>query len=94
MFLLGRTRGLYAQPREIAKPNLCCYKLSVLRKLAILGPSLLGGSIGLAARHRKVAAAKSPSGRAGKKPPTNAYKLGAADEATTDLFQCDRWRGN
>jgi prephenate dehydrogenase len=56
----------------------------MLRKLSILGPGLLGGSIGLAARHRKVAArvalwARRPEAA------DEAYKLGAADEATTDL---------
>ena len=56
----------------------------MLRKLSILGPGLLGGSIGLAARHRKVAGrvaiwARRPEAA------DEAYKLGAADEATTDL---------
>ncbi len=56
----------------------------MLRKLSILGPGLLGGSIGLAARHRKAAArvaiwARRPEAA------DEAYKLGAADEATTDL---------
>ena len=56
----------------------------MLRKLSILGPGLLGGSIGLAARHRKVAArvaiwARRPEAA------DEAYKVGAADEATTDL---------
>jgi prephenate dehydrogenase len=56
----------------------------VLQKLAILGPGLLGGSIGLAARHRKVAGrvvvwARRPEAA------DEAYNLGAADEATTDL---------
>jgi len=54
-----------------------------LRKLTILGPGLLGGSIGMAARHRKVAGrvvvwARRPEAA------DEAYKLGAADEATTD----------
>ena len=58
----------------------------MLRKLSILGPGLLGGSIGLAARHRKVAArvaiwARRPEAA------DEAYKLGVADEATTDLSQ-------
>jgi len=57
---------------------------AMLRKLAILGPGLLGGSIGLAARHRKVAQrvalwARRPEAA------DEAWKLGAADEATTDL---------
>jgi prephenate dehydrogenase len=56
----------------------------MLRKLSILGPGLLGGSIGLAARHRKVAGriaiwARRPEAA------DEAYKLGAADESTTDL---------
>jgi prephenate dehydrogenase len=56
----------------------------MLRKLAILGPGLLGGSIGLAARHRKVAQrvalwARRPEAA------DEAWKLGAADEAGTDL---------
>ena len=54
-----------------------------LRRLTILGPGLLGGSIGMAARHRKVAQhvviwARRPEAA------DEAYKLGAADEATTD----------
>jgi prephenate dehydrogenase len=56
----------------------------MLGKLSILGPGLLGGSIGLAARHRKLAArvviwARRPEAA------DEAFKLGAADEATTDL---------
>jgi prephenate dehydrogenase len=56
----------------------------MLRKLSILGPGLLGGSIGLAARHRKVARrvaiwARRPEAA------DQAYELGAADEATNDL---------
>jgi prephenate dehydrogenase len=56
----------------------------MLRKLSILGPGLLGGSIGLAARHRKVATrvviwARRPEAA------DEAYKLGAADDAATDL---------
>ena len=55
-----------------------------LRKLSILGPGLLGGSIGLAARHRKIARrvvmwARRPDAA------DQAYQLGAADEATNDL---------
>jgi prephenate dehydrogenase len=55
-----------------------------LRKLSILGPGLLGGSIGLAARHRKVARRVSIWAR---RPDAadQAYQLGAADEATNDL---------
>ncbi len=55
-----------------------------LRKLSILGPGLLGGSIGLAARQRKVARRVSMWAR---RPDAadQAYQLGAADEATTDL---------
>jgi prephenate dehydrogenase len=56
----------------------------MLGKLSILGPGLLGGSIGLAARQRKVAKrvviwARRPDAA------DQAYKLGAADEAVTDL---------
>ena len=55
----------------------------MLRKLSILGPGLLGGSIGLAARHRKIAKrvviwARRPDAA------DPAYQLGAADEATKD----------
>jgi prephenate dehydrogenase len=55
-----------------------------LRKLSILGPGLLGGSIGLAARQRKVAKRVSMWAR---RPDAadQAYQLGAADEATNDL---------
>lgn len=56
----------------------------MLRKLAILGPGLLGGSIGLAARHRKVAGKVTIWARR-QEAADEAYKLGAADEATTDL---------
>src|SRR5258708_31521762 len=57
---------------------------SMLGKLSILGPGLLGGSIGLAARQRKVAKRVVIWGR---RPDAvdQAYKLGAADEAVTDL---------
>jgi prephenate dehydrogenase len=58
----------------------------VLRKLTILGPGLLGGSIGLAARHRKVAGKVAVWARR-QEAADEAYKLGAADEATTDLFR-------
>src|SRR5258707_964292 len=56
----------------------------MLGKLSILGPGLLGGSIGLAARQRKVARrvvmwARRPEAA------DEAYKVGAADEATNDL---------
>ena len=56
----------------------------MLRKLSILGPGLLGGSIGLAARQRKVARrvviwARRPDAA------DQAWQLGAADEATNDL---------
>jgi cyclohexadieny/prephenate dehydrogenase len=58
----------------------------MLRKLSILGPGLLGGSIGLAARHRKIAkrvviGARRPDAA------DLAYQLGAADEATSDLVK-------
>jgi prephenate dehydrogenase len=58
----------------------------MLRKLSILGPGLLGGSIGLAARHRKIAErvviwARRPEAA------DQAWQLGAADEATNDLVK-------
>ena len=58
----------------------------MLGKLSILGPGLLGGSIGLAARQRKVAKRVVIWGR---RPDVvdQAYKLGAADEAVTDLVK-------
>ena len=56
----------------------------MLRKLTILGPGLLGGSIGLAARHRKVAQRVALWARR-LDAADEAWKLGAADEATTDL---------
>ena len=58
----------------------------MLRKLTILGPGLLGGSIGLAARHRKMAGKVAVWARR-QEAADEAYKLGAADEATTDLFR-------
>ncbi|MCG3149520.1 MAG: Cyclohexadienyl dehydrogenase [Verrucomicrobiae bacterium] len=58
----------------------------MLRKLTILGPGLLGGSIGLAARHRKVAGKVAVWARR-QEAADEAYKLGAADEATSDLFR-------
>ena len=56
----------------------------MIRKLTILGPGLLGGSIGLAARHRQVATkvaiwARRPDAA------DQAFTLGAADEAGSDL---------
>ena len=56
----------------------------MLRQLTILGPGLLGGSIGLAARHVKAAEriviwARRPEAV------DQAWKLGAADEATENL---------
>jgi prephenate dehydrogenase len=56
----------------------------MLRKITILGPGLLGGSIGLAARHRKVAQRVALWARR-LEAADEAWKLGAADEATTDL---------
>ena len=58
----------------------------MLGKLSILGPGLLGGSISLAARHCKVAKRVVIWGR---RPDAvdQAYKLGAADEAVTDLAE-------
>jgi prephenate dehydrogenase len=58
----------------------------MLRKLTVLGPGLLGGSIGLAARQRKLAGrvcvwARRPEAA------EEAYKLGAADETPRDLRQ-------
>ena len=53
-------------------------------KLTILGPGLLGGSIGMAARHRKVAQRVSIWARR-VEAADEAFKLGAADEATHDL---------
>ena len=57
-----------------------------LRKLTILGPGLLGGSIGLAARLRKVAErvvvwARRPDAA------DEAYKLGAADQTARNVKQ-------
>ncbi len=57
----------------------------MLRKLTILGPGLLGGSIGLAARYRKIAGKVAVWARR-QEAADQAYKLGAADEATTDLL--------
>ncbi len=56
----------------------------MLAKLTILGPGLLGGSIGMAARHRKIAQRVVVWGRR-PEAVDEAYKLGAADEATQDL---------
>ncbi len=62
-----------------------CYNVgAMLGQLTILGPGLLGGSIGLAARHHKVAKrvvvwARRPEAA------DQAWQLGAADEATHDL---------
>lgn len=56
----------------------------MLGKLTILGPGLLGGSIGMAARHRKVAGRVAMWGRR-PEAVDEAFKLGAADEATSDL---------
>ncbi len=58
----------------------------MLRKLTILGPGLLGGSIGLAARHRKVARRVALWARR-TEAADEAWKLGAADEADTDLLE-------
>jgi prephenate dehydrogenase len=56
----------------------------MLRKLTILGPGLLGGSIGMAARQRKVAQRVAIWARR-VEAADEAFKLGAADEATHDL---------
>jgi prephenate dehydrogenase len=58
----------------------------MLRKLSILGPGLLGGSIGLAARHRKIAQRVVIWARR-LDAADQAYQLGAADEATNDLVK-------
>ena len=50
------TKFLQPETSRIAKSGcLLLQGLRMLRKLTILGPGLLGGSIGLAARQRKVA---------------------------------------
>lgn len=56
----------------------------MVQKLTILGPGLLGGSIGLAARHCKSAKRVVIWARR-QEAADEAWKLGAADEATTDL---------
>ncbi len=56
----------------------------MLQKLTILGPGLLGGSIGMAARQRKVAQRVTVWARR-PEAADEAYKLGAADEAIGDL---------
>jgi len=56
----------------------------MLNKLTILGPGLLGGSIGLAARHRKIARRVAIWARR-LEAADEAYRRGAADEAGTDL---------
>jgi cyclohexadieny/prephenate dehydrogenase len=56
----------------------------MLGKVTILGPGLLGGSIGMAARHRKVAGRVAIWARR-LEAADEAFKVGAADEATHDL---------
>jgi prephenate dehydrogenase len=56
----------------------------MLRRLAILGPGLLGGSIGMAARHRQAARRVAVWARR-LEAADQAWKLGAADEAGHDL---------
>ena len=56
----------------------------MLRQLTILGPGLLGGSLGLAARQRKLAQRVVVWARR-HEAADEAWKIGAADEATTDL---------
>jgi cyclohexadieny/prephenate dehydrogenase len=56
----------------------------MLGKLTILGPGLLGGSIGMAARHRKIAKRVAVWARR-IEAADEAFKLGAADEATHEL---------
>ena len=56
----------------------------MLQKLTILGPGLLGGSIGLAVRQRKVAGHVAVWARR-QEAADEAYKLGVADEAGSDL---------
>ena len=69
----------------IAKRIVCCYnKSAMLQKLTILGPGLLGGSMGLAARHHKVAKRVVIWARR-HEAADEAWKLGAADETVTDL---------
>lgn len=56
----------------------------MLRQLTILGPGLLGGSIGLAVRHRRLAGkvvvwARRPEAA------DESYRQGVADDATIDL---------
>jgi prephenate dehydrogenase len=58
----------------------------MLGKIAILGPGVLGGSIGLAARHRKVARVVAIWARR-LEAADEAWKLGAADEASHDLVK-------
>ncbi len=71
--------------REVAKQIVCCYKpAAMLRKLTILGPGLLGGSLGMAARTRKAAGHVTIWARR-HEAADEAWKIGAADEATTDL---------
>ncbi len=56
----------------------------MLNKITVIGPGLIGGSIGLAARHHKSAQRVvlwSRRVEAGEQ----AYKIGAADETTQDL---------
>ena len=77
-------RRLYSNRSMLPNEMFAVTKVFVVRKLSILGPGLLGGSIGLAARHRKAASrvaiwARRPDAA------DEAYKIGAADEATTDL---------
>ncbi|MCX7886313.1 MAG: prephenate dehydrogenase/arogenate dehydrogenase family protein [Verrucomicrobiae bacterium] len=61
----------------------------MFRKLTIIGAGLLGGSIGLAARQRKLAQrvviwARRPEAA------DDAWRLGAADEGTTELSKAAR----
>lgn len=56
----------------------------MLQKLTILGPGLLGGSIGLAARQRQLAGKVAVWARR-PEAADQAYQLGAADEASADL---------
>jgi len=56
----------------------------MIRKLTIIGPGLLGGSIGMAARQRKVADKVAIWARR-LEAADQAFTLGAADEAGSDL---------
>lgn len=58
----------------------------MFEKLAIIGPGLLGGSIGLAVRHRKIARQTAIWARR-VEAADQAWQLGAADVASHDIVQ-------